>query len=222
MTDSVGNKKVYESFSGHGMDVAINRADDLDKILLTVIGQTTNPSVIDLGCGAGGHSLRLLAAGAVVTAIDKHDLSYQIKSEIEKRGLTSENFEYIHGDITGLKDLVRNQKFSHAYCQRTIHYLKYFDALVLLKTLYEIVEKNLYISVTGTDSQIATNYPHINTSLHSRFSTLHPVQAEIFGIHEPVCLYSEKEFEQLLQESGWKIERIWKSAFGNVKAICTH
>lgn len=222
MKGETGSKKVYQSFGGHGMDVSINRADDLDKITLTHMGTKESPSVLDLGCGAGGQSLRLALGGTSVTALDKFDFRELIAAEMKLQKISEEKLKFIHGDISSLENLLQGEQYSDVSMQRTLHYLPYTDALKLLKYLHSVVTDKMFVSVTGLSSQVAFDYPALSLSIENRFSVLHPVQAEIFGIHEPVCLYSETEFVSLLEESGWKVEKVWVSAFGNIKAVCHH
>jgi len=61
----------YQSFDGHGVDVAVKRADDLDRTVLQYIAAYPGCRVLDLGSGAGGQSLRMATAGAHVTAVDQ-------------------------------------------------------------------------------------------------------------------------------------------------------
>ena len=49
---------------------------------------------------------------------------------------------------------------------------------------------------------------------------LESAEADIFQIQAPICLYRQEEFISLLETAGWKVEDIWQSAFGNLKAVC--
>ena len=70
------------------------------------------------------------------------------------------------------------------------------------------------------DSAVGENYAGKNLPLPSRFLKLDQAEADMFQIQAPVCLYTHDEFVALLEKSGWKIEEIWLSAFGNIKAVC--
>ena len=80
----------------------------------------------------------------------------------------------------------------------------------------------MYISVTGMESAVGEEYSGRDTPVRERFCSLTPQKADTFSIHEPICLYTEVEFVTLLEESGWTVQRCWQSAFGNIKAICSH
>jgi len=42
------------------------------------------------------------------------------------------------------------------------------------------------------------------------------------GIHGPVCLYSEDDMKSILTESGFAVETLFSSTFGNIKAVARH
>ena len=104
--------------------------------------------------------------------------------------------------------------------QRTLHYLPYNKAFETLKFLRTAVQDKLFISVTGMDSAVGENYVGKNLPLSERFMKLESAEADIFQIQAPICLYRQEEFISLLETAGWKVEDIWQSAFGNLKAVC--
>ena len=220
MNFTVGQEQVYKSFGGFGVDVAIRRTDDLDKKMLAHLKQKNRPKVLDLGSGAGGQSVRMVAAGASVIAIDVYDFSAEFAEHRAKSGWSEEDLRFIGGDITDLPNLINGEKFADVSIQRTIHYLPYQSALALLTFLRTVVEDKLFISVTGLDTAIGENYAGKDLPLESRFLKLDQVEADMFQIQAPVCLYRQDEFVALLEKSGWKIEEIWLSTFGNIKAVC--
>jgi SAM-dependent methyltransferase len=216
------NKQPYQSFGGRGIDVAIKRADDLDKLSCDYLSTKISPRVLDLGCGAGGHSVRMVKVGAVVTAVDNHDFSEEFKAHTQTENISKGQLKFICGDVTKLAELVPTESFTDTYMQRTLHYLTFQQSKELLEFLYQITEDRLYISVTGIKSDVGVSYRGNGVPIKERFSALNPGRAETFSIHEPVCLYSEDEFVVLLEESGWEVEHCWQSAFGNIKAVCSH
>ncbi len=206
----------YSSFDGHGVDVAVNRADDLDKRALAYIADHPGCRVLELGSGAGGQSLRMAQAGAEVTAVDQFDFSKEFAAYQQS------NLRFVPGDMVDVHKLLVEQSFHLAVCQRTIHYLNYNQAKDVLTTVRSLVGDALYISVTGSGSLVGDVYPHQALPIHERFGKLSELGQEMFSITESVCLYSESEFRQLLEESGWRVDECWVSAFGNIKAICSN
>lgn len=219
MKFSVSNEP-YKSFSGFGVDVAIKRTDDLDKKMLEHLRLKNKSRVLDLGSGAGGQSVRMVEVGAVVTAVDVYDFSSEFAEHRLNKKIDTETLKFICGDIIQLSELISNETFTDVSIQRTLHYLPYQQALDLLKFLRTIVSDKLFISVTGMDSAVGENYAGRKIPIESRFVKLEPVEADIFQIQAPVCLYREEEFKVLLESSGWKVEKLWQSAFGNLKAVC--
>ena len=206
----------YQSFDGHGVDVAVNRADDLDKKSLGYIAEHLGCHVLDVGSGAGGQSIRMAEVGANVVAVDQFDFSEKF-SKYEK-----DNLRFVLGDIVNLRQLLTEEKFDIAICQRTIHYLQYDAAVASLTALRSFVSDKLFISVTGTGSLVGDTYFAANKPLPDRFAELAPLGKEMFQINESVCLYNEVEFRQLLTAAGWRVDECWASAFGNIKAICSN
>lgn len=205
----------YSSFDGHGVDVAVNRADDLDKQALTYIAEHPGCRMLDLGSGAGGQSKRMVDAGAQVVALDQFDFTAQFAV------MESKQVQFILGDMAEVATLLEGQMFQAVVCQRTIHYVPYAAALQLLRNLRTLVTDKLFISVTGVGSLVGDVYPAAATPLPERFAPLSELGQEMFSITEPVCLYSEAEFRQLLCEAGWQVDECWVSAFGNIKAVCS-
>lgn len=194
----------------YGVDVSAKRADDLDKKLLATVSENRGSRVLELGCGSGAQSQRLVAAGAAVTAVDIQGYS------------DWENEKKLHFVEADMREFLEQCSSTFGYCsfQRTIHYLPYDDALAVLKKLRKLVTKRLYISVSGLESDIGDCYAAKNSSIKERFAKINQTGAETFSISEPLCLYTPEEFMVLLQDSGWTIEELWVSAFGNIKAIC--
>jgi len=196
----------------YGVDVAAVRADDLDKKCLKSVASLPNSSILELGCGSGGQTLRMAEAGGVVTAVDIKDYSKQFTDV--------KHVTFIQSDIRNLNSTL-GTTFNFCLLQRTVHYLQYDEALNLLRFLRTIVTDNLFISVTGIDSDIGEQYVGRNHPIQERFHCLEVPEQEIFSISEPICLYTPVEFMELLTQSGWVIEECWTSAFGNVKAVCS-
>ena len=215
------SKPTYISFNGHGIDVALNRADDLDRLSLEHFSQKNAPRVLDLGCGAGGHSMRMSKTGTNVLAVDVHDFSEVFLQLQEQVGVQGQP-KFIYGDIRNLPELIDGRTFTDTYMQRTLHYLRYTEALSLLEYLFNITDDKLFISTMGIASEDGKGYSGNNLNIKDRFTALSVDNREKFSIKEPVCLYKKDEFVELLNNSGWRVEKCWQSAFGNIKAVCAH
>jgi SAM-dependent methyltransferase len=207
--------------TGYGIDVAIRRADDLDRVLLKQLALKENPQVLDIGCGAGGQSLRMVEVGASVCGVDIYDYSDYFRELRKEKDLSESVLEFIQADVVELEDVLGDREFDDCCMQRVLHYLPYSKALEVLGVVRGVVEDKLYISVTGLDTYLKEYYEDRDEVIAERFCGLSPEGAELFHIENPVCLYTQAEFETLLKDSGWKVEKCWVSDFGNIKAVCS-
>lgn len=213
-------KQPYKSFAGKGIDVASKRADDLDKLCLVRLQEAVEARVLDIGCGAGGQSLRMALAGAFVTAVDEYDFSDEFSKMRTENKLDATHLLFVPTDIESFLKTVDISAFDISVFQRTLHYFPYDSAKQILRKLRTITRDTLYVSVTGMHSAVGRGYCGHNMSVTERFSVLAESEADTFSIHQPVCLYTEAEFCSLLKATGWNVEKIWTSAFGNIKAVC--
>lgn len=211
----------YQSFDGHGIDVASKRADDLDKKVLAYIADHPGCQVLELGSGAGGQSVRMALAGAQVTAVDRFDFSSIFAQLREEKGLSVDQLHFVLGDMLWLEDMGVQGKFAATVLQRTLHHVPYLAAKQLLTHLKELTTGGLYVSVTGLGSLVGDTYPGGLEPITERFCSLTDLGKEMFQIREPVCLYTQTEFEELLEVAGWRVDECWVSAFGNIKAVCS-
>ncbi len=214
-------KLPYVSFAGKGIDVASKRADDLDKLCLSFISERENVRALDIGCGAGGQSARMALAGAQVQAIDEYDFSDSFAQLRTQYDLADTQLHFIQSDIESCVRSAGAMSFDIAVFQRTIHYFSHAVAKQILQNLHAITNDKLFISVTGIQSAVGEEYLGHDVPITERFFALTEATADTFSIHQPVCLYTEVEFRTLLEETGWNVERLWVSAFGNIKAVCS-
>jgi SAM-dependent methyltransferase len=198
--------------TGFGVDVAAARADDLDKKLLGELQDHPEVSVLDLGCGAGGFAARLDNFKGMYLGVDQHDFSLHFKN--------TPNAIFVQKDIRDISSLLVGRQFDYCLAQRTIHYVKYQEAVQILSLLTKHVA-SLYISVSGLESDIGAHYPDAHKAVEVRFAQLDPTEQSTFSITEQLCLYTPEEAAGLLQMAGWEIEELWISAFGNIKAVAT-
>jgi hypothetical protein len=77
----------------------------------------------------------------------------------------------------------------------------------------------LFISVSGIESELGNGYEDKDKPIQYRFCQLSRKMRNKHKILLPVCLYNINEFEGLLIKCKYKIEDIYQSDFGNIKAI---
>lgn len=212
------------TISGHGVDIASQRIDDLDHASLNWIGEYVlcngrAPVAFDLGCGFGAHSMRMVEAGADVLAVDLDDNRHKVLNQAVPKGLAS-RIRFVQMDIRkGLRLIHENP--SLVYSQRTFHYLRFSEAVEVLSALSKKNKQviRFFISASGIDSELGEGYQHRNTPLEDRYCELTAAMQEKHSIYGNVCLYSVADMNTLLKRAGLRSISITASSFGNIKAI---
>lgn len=205
----------------YGVDIASSRLDDLDKRVLTAVEQMVNagasPRVLDVGCGQGGLARALVEVGGAVTALDIDDYAETIQVTSASLDVA---IDFIQLDIREWV-ATNTDQFDLVVLQRVLHYLPYKDAQIVLEKLRHVSDK-LYLSVTGTTTAIASHYDALTMPITERWGRLDAVGQELFSISAPLCLYTESELRELLLKTGWEIEWLRVSDFGNIKVEATY
>lgn len=211
--------------AGYGADIASQRMDELDALALQFVehrNQFHLPTyAVDVACGEGGQSLRLAQAGAQVLAMDIINERF-ILDQANAAGLR-DRVDFMQCDMRRI-DTCGIGKAEIVFCQRAIHYLKFFDALDVVSQFNDILTADgyLYISASGINSELAIGYDGGCFPLDKRYMELAPDMRDKHGIHGPVCLYSEDDMKHLLRAAGFTSATVFSSPFGNIKAVATH
>lgn len=226
MTDPInlyGDQRVATE-TGHGVDIASQRADDLDLMAVAHV-QAVLPLrpvfALDVGCGHGGQAARLARAGARVLAIDSEDYGPHVAESMQREGVDY-GFEFQRLSVENgptlepfwiLPDVI--------VCQRMIHYLRHAAAQRALAWFWNIANEDarLFISASGMDSELGDGYEGRNVPMESRLARLATTMAEKHSIYPPVCLYRQAELEALVAGAGWLVDKAFLSPFGNVKVV---
>ena len=199
----------------YGVDISSRRIDDLDKLLLQTVANATKPTILELGCGHGGLTYRLIDSGAHVYAVDISDYTSELDT-----ALRTGKVSFVVADMRTLPANYLSRSYDACVVQRSLHYIRQPEAVRVLRQLRTLVTGALYLSVTGIETDIASYYPATDTPLTERFASLHAPADDLFSITAPLCLYRKEEIIATISEAGWQIDKIWTSAFGNHKLIC--
>lgn len=209
---------------GRGVDIASQRFDDLDQAALLYVQDFLSrrdnpPNVIDLGGGFGSMSARFALDGANVTFVDFDATQAQ------------ENFKQIENPLddiriieTDFKDLAigdLGERIDVLYSQRAIHYISYQDAHRLLMSISNLMPSGarLFLSAAGCETEYGKTYPHRDRPVQERFAMVSPEMREKHHIWSPIVTYSKNDLAQLIESSGFVVDDINVSGFGNVKAM---
>ncbi len=211
---------------GHGIDVAIQRADDLDERCLDFLGRrfeenpSVHPTALDIACGCGGQSLRMAARGASVTAVDIQDHADRL-ARVAGRWRMGKPPVFHRADMRNLPADLPGAPYDAIVCQRAIHYLPYAEILATIGNWSQFLKPGgrLFVSASGLDSEIGQDYPGRNLPIEKRFAPLSPEMAERYDIRPPVCLYETVDLLDLLHRAGFGVAETFVSPFGNVKAV---
>lgn len=220
-----GDTKIVAG-AGHGIDVASQRADDLDQACLDfltgrkqALPSETRIYAADLGCGQCGQGLRIARQGVDVTCIDVVD-----QFEAAKKAADADDL-HMHFHVADMvtADTIVKHRVHAVISQRAIHYLDYTEARATVRTMANITIPGgkIYLSASGIQSELGQNYPGAAVPLEQRKAKLDIAMAQKHNILEPVCLYSEDDMRRLLSDIGLTIDIIYSSAFGNIKAIAS-
>lgn len=211
--------------SGHGADIASQRADDLDIMAIERVRSLTSTFAIDIACGAGGQAIRLAQEGATVVATDIVDLTDAIRAALA--GVKADmpgKVTFTKLDMRYLDQLHVEMPADVIICQRAIHYLPFSEAISVIAEMKRLLapDGRLYLSASGIHSELGDGYTGRAAPLEDRYAELAPAVRDKHGIHGPVCLYSEENLAQLLIKGGLAPETVFSSKFGNIKAVARH
>jgi 2-polyprenyl-3-methyl-5-hydroxy-6-metoxy-1,4-benzoquinol methylase len=205
---------------GYGVDIAIQRADDLDNLALAYIQELGGNGVraLDVACGAGGQAVRMAMAGAVVSASDIVDY----RTVLQNACVTAQidEFSFVVADMRTLPASV-GSAFDVIICQRAIHYLSHVDALATVRGFARLLSPRgrLYLSASGLRSELGSGYPGLNDPVERRLSPLSQDMVTKHNIHGPVCLYTTDDLHDFLVVAGLRAKLLFESPFGNVKSV---
>lgn len=204
-----------------GVDIAMQRADDLDNMSLDQLRVLARAArALDVASAAGGQAVRMACAGANVTALDIGDYSGAFLAAASALGV-ADKCTFEHQDITKFDVAMKLGTFDVIVCQRMIHYVPHFTAVSVIRNLGRALASDgrLYISASGLHSELGDDYAGAFAPVADRYEPLAVPMIAKHAIEGPVCLYSVAEFATLLESAGLRVERVFASAFGNVKAV---
>jgi SAM-dependent methyltransferase len=223
-----------ELAEGHGIDVASQRLDELDRLACDFVAHQRqlqperSPLVMDMGCGAGGLCAALAAAGADCLGVDRIDFGQVFQRLNDERVV---GWKTAPGRIRFLLAdfLAPPTEFSSQYqgaaaliiSQRALHYAPYPQAVAAINRFRGLLRPDgrLFLGLSGLGSELAEGYAAARVPLEQRFANLAEFMANKHRILQPVCLYDEADMIRLLTEGGFMPEHIFTSAFGNLKAV---
>ena len=214
--------------SGHGLEIAAQRLDSLDKCVLHYVTdlrktRADHPAlVLELGCGSGGLTKTIAGLGAEVLAIDKEDYEDEVLKNDVGSALTQQaSIRFFRASLPTFPSEAGKCVFDCVVSQRALHYLRYEETKAVLVWCRQHMRADgrLFLGVSGLGSELGFGYAHSSIRVQDRWARLSRLMANKHGIEHEVCLYTEGELCALAEESGLRVEDCWKSNFGNIKLI---
>ncbi len=214
--------RLWPTTGQHGADIARQRLDALDlaalRHALARVESGEPGHAIDLGGGSGMQALRFASLGLSTTLIDQLPAEAVCWHGSALAGLLP--LHHVSVDVHELRDDDLPNDVTLLYSQRFLHYLRFDDAVSLLRRLRGCCNSNVrcFVSVSGLQSELGEAYPHATRPVRDRFAPLASGMASRHGISAPVCLYRPQDLHALAHEAGFKVVAMSESPFGNLKA----
>lgn len=209
------------TISNHGVDIAAQRADDLDGMALEHLRSIKDQArALDVASASGGQAIRMALVGADVLALDIDDYSEAFLAAASSAGVAG-RCAFVQQDVTEYDVAEKLGRFDVIVCQRMIHYVPYGVAIDVVRTLKHALKPGgrLYLSASGLHSELGTDYPGAQQPIDRRYELLSDAMVEKHAMMGLICLYRKDELVSLLETAGMRVEQSFTSAFGNVKAV---
>ena len=217
------SKNPKRSDKGLGLYSGARIKDYLDRISLDFIEEKSFegvlPVVIEFGCGAGTHTVRMAQMGAHVVGVDI-DVSVTrdlIKKVSLHKLIDPERIELIEKDWRLLSGKDLPNEIDALFSQRSLSYLSFEQVRALLfLCAYNMKEEALFfVSLNGIESLYGVDHPQRERPVQERFGVLSKKMQKVLNVSNPVCVYDEQDVPLVFEGTGFVIEEIKKTPFGN-------
>lgn len=177
-------------------------------------------SVMVVPAGDCELAIKFARLGAQVMLVDSADRKREVEGRILASGLR-DDIIYLEGEMRNFPTNPPGEPFDIIVVRRGLYSMPYEQARQILRQLLlELkIGGRIYISILGLHSELGQNYADGDKPVEQRFSPLSPALAKKYEIHDPVCLYSERNIFMLLLDAGASVLRTLTTTHGNVKAV---
>lgn len=165
-------------------------------------------------------AIKLARVGAQVVVADHPDLRQAVEGRVLAAGLRDEVL-FAPCILSDLPENIPGEPYDIIVIRRGLCSLPYDEARRIVRQLLLKLKigGKLYISVLGLHSELSEGYAVADSAITERLGKLAPALAEKYGIHHPVCLYTERNLFMLLLEAGASVLRTLTTTYGNVKGV---
>lgn len=125
------NNEFFEQYQSIRTDFSANELIEIPQ-LFELIGNVEGLSILDLGCGAGGHDRKLIEMGA------KKVVGIDLSNNMIKEAMKNTNCNSIEYKVMSMNDIDKiNEKFDMVISSLAIHYVEDYDGLC--KKVYHVL-----------------------------------------------------------------------------------
>jgi hypothetical protein len=165
-------------------------------------------------------AVKFARLGAQVIVADEPALQHDIEGRILAAGMREE-VSFTPCTLSCPPDDLSGEPFDIIVIRRGLCAMPYSEARKVVRQLLLRLKigGKMYISVLGLHSELSEGYTAGDVTVDQRFAELSPPLAEKYNIHQPVCLYTERNLFMLLLEAGASVLRTLTTTYGNVKGI---
>ncbi len=128
------NEEFFNSYQEMRHSTTIPNANDLIEIpqLFDLIGDVKDKTILDLGCGSGGHDRKLIELGA------KSVLGVDLSTNMINEAIKDKNSDKLDYKVMSMTDIDKlDMKFDLVVSSLAIHYIEDYDGLC--KKVYDVL-----------------------------------------------------------------------------------
>ena len=177
-------------------------------------------SVLLTPAGRCGLAIKFARLGAKVTIADRDDMQQEVSGRALAAGF-GDNISFVpSGNITDTCAL-EGERFDIIFLRRGLCSLPYEEARAAVRQLLQKLKigGKLYTSVFGLHSELGHGYGAAELPIQQRYEPLATPVATKYELHDPLCLYTERNLFMLLLEAGASVLRTLTTTYGNVQGI---
>ncbi len=167
-------------------------------------------------------AIDLAKMGANITLIDLPENEKENRQKVLKQHL-KERFCFLPFYLPELpNDSSKNFPYDLIYITNCISQMTYAQAGYFIEDLMQKLHigGKIFISTFGLESEFGKKYPHKEKNVRERFCPIQPQLAQKYHIERPVCLYSLRDLNALLNETGMSVLREFVNfESGNIESI---
>lgn len=177
-------------------------------------------SVLLTPAGRCGLAIKFARLGARVSIADREEMQQEVAGRALAAGF-ADNIAFIPSPSILDTCSLDGSRFDIIFLRRGLCSLPYDEARTVVRLLMQKLKigGKLYTSVFGLHSELGHEYPGAELPIDQRYQPLASKVAAKYELHDPLCLYTERNLFTLLLEAGASVLRTLTTTYGNVQGI---